>query len=297
MTNWDDRRFFLAVAREVSIRKAANTLGVSRSTVLRRIAALEDELGVRLFERLPNGYFTTSAGEEMLRSARRIEEEATATDRRLAGRDTRLSGKIRVTLPGVLATHLLMPDIVAFGHAHPDIKLEVTTAYSMANLAKRQADVAIRMSNDPPEDLVGRRVVKVAKAGYVCKDHLPATGGKADLSKLSWIGWSNDPSSLQWVEDSDYPHVAVGAVVSDPTAALEAVRAGMGMAILPCFMADVAADLYRMPPGNPLLPQDLWILTHQDLRNTARIRKFTGFMAEALLRHRDLVEGRRPREF
>ncbi len=292
MSNWDDRRFFLAVAREASVRKASNTLGVSRSTVLRRITALESELGVRLFERLPNGYFMTSAGEEMLVSARRIEDEALATDRRLAGRDERLSGTIRITLPGVLATHLLMPEIVAFGKSHPDIKLEVTSTYLAANLAKREADVAIRMSNDPPQDLVGRRIAEVAKAAYVSAEFLKNSGRDAGSPKPSWISWSSDPSAQQWIEDSGYPEVPIGAVIDDPTVALLAVKAGLGMAILPCFMADFEDGVDRMPPGRLQLRQDLWILTHQDLRKTARIRKFTNHMADAITRHRDLIEGK-----
>jgi len=295
ITNWDDRRFFLAVAQQSSIRKAADALGVSRSTVLRRVTNFEESLGVRLFERLPNGYFTTPAGDEMLRSALRIEEEANTVDRRLAGHDDRLSGKIRVTLPGVLSSQLLMPDLAAFSKIHPNIKLEIISTYSIYDLAKREADVAIRMSNDPPADLVGRRILTVAKAGYVCENYLPSAGRKLIPPKLSWIAWTDAPSSLQWVKESDFPDIPIGAIIDDPGATLEAVRAGVGMAILPCFMADTELGLYRMPPGTLQQQTDLWILTHEDLRKTARIRKFTSFMADAILRQRDLIEGMMPR--
>lgn len=264
--------------------------------MLRRITGFEEALGVRLFERMSNGYFTTPAGEEMLRSALRIEEEASNTDRRLAGRDNLLSGRIRVTLPGVLATHLLMPELAAFGRSHPDIKLEVIPTYSLYDLAKREADVAIRMSNDPPDDLVGRRVVTVAKAGYVCRDYISEGGLATNSSELSWIGWTDDPSSLQWVKESDFPDTPVGAIIDDPSATLEAVKAGVGMAMLPCFMADREPEIYRMPPGTLLRQRDLWILTHENLRNTVRIRAFTSFMADAILRHRDLIEGKEPRK-
>jgi len=119
-------------------------------------------------------------------------------------------------------------------------------------------------------------------------------GSAGPLRELCWIGWSLDPSSLQWVKDSDHADLPVGLIVSDPYATIEAVRAGMGISILPCFMGDAESDLRRMPPGKLQRETDLWILTHEDLRNTARIQVFTGFMADALLRHRDLLEGRSP---
>jgi len=295
MVNWDDYRIFLAVARNASVRKAAGALGVSHSTVLRRISALEGNLGVRLFERLPTGYFTTPAGEDLLGSAQRIEEEEAAASRRIVGRDSRLSGKIRVTMPDALVTHLLMPDLAEFSRLHPDIELEVIPTYAVADLAKREADVAIRLSNDPPDDLVGRRLLSLAKAAYVRKDFLPSASGKAEMPALKWIGWPGDTPSPQWIEDSDFPDLPTGVRIGDPLAQVAAVKAGLGMALLPCFMADVEPDLCRMPPGSLQQYKDIWVLTHKDLRNTARIRKFTGFIAQALLRQRDLLEGRCPR--
>lgn len=294
MKNWDDRRFFLAVAREGSLNKAAEKLSVNRSTVLRRITAFEKELGVRLFERLPNGYFTTAAGEEMMRAAERMEDAVNDADRVLAGRDAKLCGTIRVSVSGALATYVLMPDITAFNQAHPEIRLEILTTFDMPDLARREADVAIRISNDPPDDLVGRRVVKVARAAYVGKQNLPHVKNSAPGLPLSWIGWSLEPSSRQLFEESNYSDLPVDTIISDPYTTVRALRCGMGMSILPCFMGDSEPELYRMPPGNLLIQTDLWVLTHQDLRNAARIQIFTNFLVEALSRQRDLLEGRCP---
>ncbi len=291
MTNWDDHRFFLAIARECSVRRAAKSLGVSHSTVLRRITAFEDDLGVRLFERLPTGYFTTAAGEELLQSAQRIEEEAMAAGRRVAGRDNLLSGKLRVSLPGALATHLLMPDLVAFERENPEITLEFELTYIISDLAKREADVAIRLSNDPPGDLVGRRVLHMSSATYVSRQWLEKIGEGRALHGLKWVGFSAVESS-QWQEDSGFADLPMGISIEDPVARMEAVRAGAGMAILPCFMADGQRDLHRVPPGTVQPHKDVWVLTHKDLRNAARIRKFTDFMAEALRKNRNLLEGK-----
>jgi len=293
MTNWDDYRFFLAIARSASIRKAARILGVSHSTVLRRISAFEESLEVRLFERTPTGYFTTEAGDEMLQFAQHIEEETTNASRFIAGRDKLLNGKVHVSMPGILAT-LLMPDLEAFRRTHPGIELQISLGYSITSLAKREADVAIRISNDPPENLFGRRVLKVFRAAYVCKDYLPGVQPTNDLTPLSWIGLTDAQPSFQWMEESDFPDIPIGAVINDPQATLEAVKAGMGMAMLPCYIADTTPDIYRMPPATLLPHRDLWILTHADMRKTARIRKFISFMAEAILLHRDLLEGKQP---
>lgn len=295
MTNWDDLRFFLAVAREASLRKAARALGVSRSTVLRRVTAIERRLEVRLFERLPTGYFTTPAGVELLRSALRMEREAAAADDRVAGRDTRLAGTIRVTLPGLLATHLSMPDLAAFDRAHPGVRLELILTYAIVDVANREADVAIRISNRPPKDLIARHILDVAKAAYVCEDFLPGAETKARPPRLCWIGAMDDPTALRWVDDGDFADMPMGARVNDPLAKLEAAKAGVGMALLPCFAADAEPGLYRMPSGAPQLHKGLWILTHEARRDTRSIDTFVDFMADSLRGHRDRIEGNRPR--
>jgi DNA-binding transcriptional LysR family regulator len=300
MIEWGDYRFFLAVAREASVKKAANVLGVNRSTVLRRIVRFEENQGVRLFERMPGGYFTTPAGDEMMKFAEKIEAVTNDVGRQIAGRDKQLSGTIRISLSGVLATYLLIPEFAKFSRSNPDIELQILDTYEILDLARREADVAIHISNDPPDDLVGRRVVKVARAAYIGADYYDGArrpGGKSTGHQPhhSWIGWSTDPSSLQWVEDSDFPDLPVGAVVTDPFATVKALEAGMGMSILPCYMGDSEPRLRRFPPGNVQWLTDLWVLTHKDLRNTARIRKITQCITETLIGKRDLVEGRRER--
>jgi len=304
MVDWDDHRFFLAVARETSVKRAAEALGVNRSTVLRRITGFEDRLGVRLFDRLPNGYFITTAGEDILESAAKMEAEANDASRRVAGRDESLSGSIRVSLSGPLATYVLMADVVTFCKRHPDIKLEILTSYNMPDLDRCEADVAIRISNDPPDDLVGRRVVKVARSAYAGTAFAasenrsgpqsgPRSGSRSPGPEPvgNWIGWSTDSSALQWVEDSHFPDLPVSAIIADPYATVRALEAGMGMSILPCYMGDSEPGLCRVPAGNVHGVSDLWVLTHKDLRNTARIRIFTSFISNALVRHRDLLEG------
>ncbi|WP_235008464.1 LysR family transcriptional regulator [Candidatus Halocynthiibacter alkanivorans] len=269
-------------------------LGVNHSTVSRRIDAFEKKLGTRLFERLPSGYFITPAGEEMSRSAARIEAEFDTIGRRVTGRDAQLEGLLRVTVHDSLAQKLLMPDLVAFGREYPGIELELIISHSMADLARREADVAIRISNDPPDSLVGRRIVRYATSIYASHEYLAQHENLKNHTDLTWIGWNDRVPDPQWVRDSPYPDVPARNLIYHPLTQLEAVKAGMGLAMLPCFMADTEPTLRRVPPATATPNRDIWILTHEDLRHTARVRLFTDFIAKAMLARKDLLEGRSP---
>ncbi|HER25479.1 MAG TPA: LysR family transcriptional regulator [Rhodospirillales bacterium] len=295
MKNWDDLRYFLAVARKGSIRGAAAKLGVNHSTVSRRIDGFEKKLGVRLFERMPSGYLMTQAGEEMLRSTERIETEVSTIGRRVVGGDARLSGLLRVTLHDSLAQKLLMPDLVLFCQAFPEIELELLLSDSMADLARREADVAIRISNDPTDNLFGRRVLRYATAIYGSDDYLASHSLAHGGADLTWVGWNDSVRDPQWVRESPYPNAPAHNRIFNPLAQVEAVKSGMGLGMLPCFLADPEPTLRRLPPANATPNRDIWILTHEDLRHTARVRKFLDFMAQAMLAKRDLLEGRCPR--
>ncbi len=292
--NWDNLRIFLAVAREKSVRGAAADLGVSHSTISRRIDAFEQDLGVRLFERLPDGYVLTPFGEDMLQTARRLEDSVNGLERRVLGQDARLRGDLRVTMPDLLAAKLLMPDLVAFGEDYPDINLEVAISYTPFDLRRREADVAIRITRDPPEPLVGRKIITYARATYASRDYLARHDVEREPEKTAWIGWDDRSRHPRWVRDSAYPNAPVRGRLNNALVQLAAAKAGMGLAMLPCFMGDTEHDLLRVPPGRPEPAWDIWILTHEDLRATARVRAFMDYMAEAFLGHRDLLEGRLP---
>jgi len=292
--DWDDLRFFLAVARKGSIRAASSTLAVNHSTVLRRINAFEEKLSVRLFERLPTGYVLTPTGEEMVESAQRIEDEVVKLDRQVIGRDTQLSGVLRVTMPLILATHLLAPELAAFSAAYPGIQLEIAASDEDFNLKKREADVAIRITPNPPEYLVGRKILKPAKGIYASHNYLKQHDPVNHPEKMNWLGWEDSVADPQWVKDSAFPSSPVRHQADSLLVQLETAKAGMGLALLPCFLADPIETLQRLHliPSSATSCGDLWILTHQDLRATARVKAFMDFMLEVFDRHHDLLEGR-----
>ena len=292
--DWDDLRFFYAIACAGSIRGAASKMRVNHSTVLRRISAFEEKIGVRLFDRLPTGYVLTPAGEEMVSSAQRIEEEVATLDRHVFGQDAQLSGNLRITIPANLSTYIMMPILASFSETYPGVELEVDISWDTRNLTKREADVAIRITNKPPEHLIGRRVIRYAKATYASLDYLSNHDPIGNPAALNWIGWDENVPFPWWVKDSDYPTTPVRHQILDPMVQIEAAKAGMGLTMLPCFMADQEPTLRRLPPGRTQTSFEIWILTHADLLNTVRVRTFTSFIAEALTKQSDLLEGKCP---
>lgn len=282
-------RVFLAVARRGSVRAAARDLDVNHATVSRRVIRLETALGAKLFVRAPSGYLLTPAAEELQRAVEQMEVQATAVERRLTGRDEELRGTLRVTVPLALAENLMMPDIADFTASHPDIDLRVMLSYGLVDLARHKADVAIRMSNDPAPSLVGRRLVKMHKAIYATPEYL-----RLPRDSWTWLGWGDASASPPWIQQSPFPKLPMRTHLDSPLAQLQGAKAGMGISMLPCFLGDCEPALRRVD-GRSIPERDLWLLTHDDLRRTGRVRAFMDHMARAILDRRDLIEGRSPR--
>ncbi len=301
MIDWDDIRFFLAVARKGSITGAARDLGVNHSTVSRRIAGFEESMGTRLFDRVSSGYTLTPSGHDMVPSAQRMEEEALSLDRQLFGRDEELNGTLKVSVAGPFASLFFMDQIHQFLDKYPSIDLNLDVSNSLANLHAREVDVALRASNDPPDTLVGRRLGRMAAALYGPKDYVAPgeLGAKPEAQAPLTINYANNIRDWQqqgWFLEV-YPHAKQRMVTQSPETIQKAIQAGMGIGMLPCFMGDMDPSLRRLPPYRLESMYDLWLLTHADLRKTARVRAFINFLADAMAPHKDLLEGRRPPQF
>jgi DNA-binding transcriptional LysR family regulator len=293
---WDDLRYVLAVANAGSLAGAARRLGVNHTTVLRRVGAFEKRLGLRLFERLPTGYVLTAGGEELIAAARHIDETVTTLQRRLAGQDLRLSGTIRVTTTDTLMASILPEALAEFRALYPGIQVEIAVSNLMFNLTKRDADVAIRPAEDPPETLIGRRVAKIAFAIYASPQYLMKHKAK-DLAGHRWVGPDDSlagTSVARWMR-AELADSEIMLRADSLLALRHAAQAGLGLAALPCYLGDTAPDLVCVHRPIPEMETALWILTHQDLRHTARIRAFTEFAAGAFARRRPLLEGAQAR--
>jgi DNA-binding transcriptional LysR family regulator len=294
--DWDDLRYLLAVARGAGLAAAARSLGVNHSTVFRRLNALEEGLGVRLFERRPTGYRPTEAGGDLVAAAERVEAEILTLDRRLAGQDARLSGSLRITAPDDIAETLLMAPIARFLATYPEIRLEVVIDNRMLSLTRREADVAVRPTLEPPETLVGRRVAQLGSAVYGARTATLAGISEPGegLGEQPWIAWDEGvgPATVgRWMART-VPRAPIVYRSNSLLNQLAACRAGLGLAVLPTFLGDAEPDLVRLLPPQAELVTDLWLLTHPDLRRTARIRACLDFLFDALKAARPLLAGR-----
>ena len=292
MIDWDDVRYFLAVARGGSVRAAAEGIGVNHTTVLRRVAQLEQRLGARLFQKLPSGYRITTAGEGVLGLAEQMEASSNQLEARVLGLDQRVRGLLRVTLTPVLAAHLLMPDFAEFARLYPEIEVEILSLDEPVNLTNREADVAVRVVYDReklPANLHGLRGPELHGGVYLQRDLL--AGWRAgNTGPIRWV-IKNNIGIPDWAHGGDVPAAEVPFRTTSADAQIAAVRQGLGMAILPCFVGDVDPLLARMP-GAPLrLHGTLWLLTQGETRTTKRVRLFIEFLSKRLGAHALLLGG------
>ena len=292
MIDWDDVRFFLAVARGGSVRAAADRLDVDHSTVLRRIGQLEKRLGARVFEKLPSGYRATPGGEEVLALAIQMEAAADQLEARLLGLDQNVRGHLRVTMAPILASHLLMPDFAEFARLHPEIELEIHSSDDPVNLTNRQADVALRVvyeTTSLPLNLHGLRGPELSSGVYISRDLLSAWRA-GPPQPIRWIVKEFD-GIPDWGLQADVPTGAVPFRTMDSGAHLAAVRSGIGMTTLPCFVGDADPLLVRVPGSSQHRHGRLWLLTQGETRKTKRIQLFTTFMSRKLAGHVPLLSG------
>lgn len=288
--DWDDLRYFLAVARHGTLAGAGRALGVKHSTVLRRIAGFERDLGLRLFERHPQGYVPTAAGLDLLETARKVEEELSVAERRLSGRDRRLTGTVRIaTLPAL--SPWVCEALSGFRQVHPGIVAEVVISSDVVSLPRHEADMALRVTRKPPDSLVGRRLATPAHGIYATAGH-PAQAPGADPFAHDWVGLDDsraDSPQSQWMRGRVPPDRVVLRTNATATV-VQAVRAGLGLALLPCYLGDSDPALRRLALVRGL-GMEMWLLTHRDLRDTPRIKALMAHMAASLARYRPLIEG------
>ena len=286
VNDWDDLRYFLSVARNGTVSGAASDLGVNHSTVSRRINAYEKKHDVRLFERLAQGYEMTQAAENIYRYALEIEERTLIVERELFGRDTRLQGRLCITAYHSVVNDMVMQSLNSFCERYPEIELELSVTADVRDLSAREADIAIRGTSQPPDHLVGKKVADLDAAIYTSEKYQ-----QRQLRRPEIILWRDEVVLPEWVTQH-FPDANVVLRVDDVTAMRAAVKAGIGMARLPTWVADVCPGLFRLKLDVAAMGWGLWVLIHADLRTTARVRVCRDFLIQALEKQRDLIEGR-----
>jgi DNA-binding transcriptional LysR family regulator len=196
--HWDDLRYALAIARAGTLSGAAEALGVSHTTVGRRIRALEEGLGVRLFDATPEGFQPTEAGADLVAVAERMETDSLALEGRILGRDARWTGALRVSVME-LVFRAFRGAFVSFLERYPGVDLTITATDDAVSLARREADVVLRLTNQPPEGLVGRKVGRLQFAPYAARSLVARIGEEAPLGAFPWINW-DERLNMQWLD-------------------------------------------------------------------------------------------------
>jgi DNA-binding transcriptional LysR family regulator len=292
---WDDLRLVKAIAEARSLPAAAAWIGINHSTAFRRLKQIEETLGLALFEKHRSGYTLTPAGEEITALAARVDEDVAAVTRKLAGQDVAPTGELRVTTNDSLLINLLTPLFAAFREQYPGVRLDILVGNQALNLAKRDADVAIRATDNPPENLIGRRAARIAWALYgraaEFSDGIPAE--KSALKEMNWVSLGEQMGALNVVKCivGNVPAERIAYKVNTVLGLAEAVEAGAGIGYLPCFIGDARPSLIRLAPPAAEFASDLWLLTHPDLRHSARVRVFLDFLAAEIAKRRSFIEG------
>ena len=282
---WDDLQYFLAVARTGNVTNAARVLKISVATVSRRVAALERKLGARLFDRKLSGYTLTDVGEVIRLKAAEIEQTILSVERQVLGRDLNPAGKVRVTTGDDIAAIVVAPRLAEFNARFPEISIELVARFDLANLARREADVALRTVRPAQGDFVVRHAGWWNLGLYAAKSYAAAHGlrpGIDSLSNAAIITWTDEYKHLgggPWfAENASGCPIALAA--NSRLIQQAACKAGLGLAILPCLSADRDPDLIRLLPPEQVASTKLWLVVHRDLVRTARVRAVMDFLLE-----------------
>lgn len=289
MDSWDNYKLILAVHRAGTIRGAAELLNVNHATVSRRMVQIAEHYETAVFDKVTGGYRASELGLAIVEAAESIEQVTLAAERKSRAVSANLSGPIRVSMGEPIAQYLLQEELAQFVHNHPKINLSIETSINMADLDRSEADVVVRSAASPPDHLVGRRLFPFYLCEYCSKDYL----SKMPYEERKWLRFSRSAVGKGWISGSTHPDAPTALTSDDLVWLLRAARAGEGMINTACYMADDDPDLMRLPGATVVEAQDLWVLTHPDLKDAPRIQHLMRHLADALEAKRDLIQGRR----
>jgi len=271
--DWSDLRYVLTVARAGTLAAAARRLGVNQTTVARRIAAAEKALAARLFERRDGVLHPTKAGEAAIARAAQVEQEVAALERGIAGADAAPGGTVRLTAVPILANRLLIPAVPRLLVRHPRLRLELIAEPRNLSLTRREADIALRLARPESGAALVRRIGRLDYAVYGPRRRKP--------DGLAWITYEEGLSHLpqaRWIAAQG--HETAPLLLNDAEAIVQAVRAGIGKSLLPCFVGQREPGLKRL--SRVVLARDIWLMVHRDLRAQARIAAVIDWVVELM---------------
>jgi len=280
---WPDLQAFLAVARTGSLALGASMLGTSSPTLGRRVARLEEELGLELFAKDTTGYRLTSAGDALLPKAEAVEAGILGFLRSCDGLSAEVSGSVRIALPETIASHVLAPRIQALHEAYPGLTVEFLSGPAFVNLPRRDADLAVRVGKAGEDDLYVRRIGTAAFMVYSPRRAEPTAIGRDTLMELPWVGWEDQLATVTAAQLSTSvfdPSRCVARASSFPLQATLAKQLGAAL-ILPDFLGDSDIDLVRLVE-EPLLRQPILLVTSAESRDAAKVKAVASWIVGAM---------------
>jgi DNA-binding transcriptional LysR family regulator len=276
---WSDLRYVLTIARAGTLAAAARRLGVNQTTAARRLAAAEAALEARLFERRDGVLHPTKAGEAAIARAAQVEQEVAALERGIGGADATVAGTVRVTAVPILANRLLIPAAARLLARHPRLRIELIAEPRNLSLTRREADIALRLARPETGAALARRIGRLDYAVYGPQRR------KGD--GLPWITYEEGLSHLpqaRFIAATARAEETAPLLLNDAEAIVQAVRAGVGKSLLPCFVGENEPGFKRL--SSVVLARDIWLMVHRDLRAQARIAAVIDWLVELMPRCR-----------
>ena len=294
MLSWDDLRFVLAVQRHGSLARAAKALGLNKSTVSRRIAAIEEELGTALLVRGPRGYDLTEAGRAATKTAERIESLVNELVGTIGDVDRTAAGIVNVTAPAFFAQHVIIPDLPALQRRHPGLHVHLITTDAVLNLMQREADIALRNVRPDQQSLIVRKGGDMSFGMYAASSYIAKHGMPADRESLHdhhFIAYSDAIAyvdAYRWANELS-PRIVLRA--HDAVSMLDAVAAGIGIGVLPSFLARTREGLRNIDTVGPPRPETIWVVSHPDCREVERIRIVADWLVQQFADKAEMLVG------
>lgn len=292
--DWDDLRYLLAVQRAGSLVGAAKALAVDKATVSRRIAALEEALGVRLFDRKPDGYALTPHGERTVGTVAGIADTVAALQAELAGAQGDATGVVYLSVPQFFASELLIPSLPRFRAAHPGIDVVLNASSAVLNVAQREAEVGLRNVKPDQLSVTTRKVGLLGMALYASRAYLDSRGAPskpAELARHDLVGWDRAVSfarAFAWLNDAG---ARVAVRVNDAAVMRDAVAAGLGIAELPCLIGDHHPALVRLDAFGKSV-EEIYAVAPGELRKSGRARAVIELLASLFAENAARLLGR-----
>ena len=250
--DWEEVKSFAVVADVGSVRRAARALGVHHSTVSRRIDSLEYALGTKLFDRQPEGFVLNAAGEEFVTAVRDCGIRLNRAERSISGQDGDMSGVVTVTMAEPIAVHTFGPRLSEFTDKHPDIEVHMIATTNILDVSRREADIAIRIDNNPPQSLVGKRIITYNQTVYATQEYLDSQDFENDPESARWVAWDSDDDKFpEWTKETEFSKVPMWGCFPGAAMQLSAAKGGLGLAMIPCFIGDREPQLVRATTRKP----------------------------------------------